>query len=155
MTKMKQKDAVVAALRNVCGDVDGAYNPSSEERKQVNNILFEGFKEGKIELSKDYDDAQLKSYCSGLTSNWLRKHKELNGGVQYVAKNPGSRAGSTDPTIKAMRTLLSTKTDQADRNEIQEAINARIAEIKPSKSVTLSDEQKAALEAAGLGHFVS
>jgi len=47
------------------------------------------------------DDAKLRSYCSGLQSNWLRKDTRLNGGVKYVAKNPGSRAGSTDPKALA------------------------------------------------------
>ena len=138
MTKMKQKDAVVQALRNVCSDVDGAYTPTPEQRKSVNQILFEGFRNETIELSKTYDDAQLKSYCSGLTSNWLRKHKELNGGVAYVPKNPGSRAGSTDPSVKAMRLLLQSKTDPSERAEIQAFIDKRVAEIKPAKTVTIN-----------------
>ena len=110
MTKLTQKEAVFQAVVNVCGDQE-VYNPSKEQRASVNQILFEGFKAGSVELERTYSDTELKAYVSGLQSNWLRKDKRLNGGVAYVAKNPGSRAGSTDPQIKAMRALLSTKTE--------------------------------------------
>ena len=138
MTKMTQKEAVFSAITNVCGPSDGAFTPSKEERAQVNQILFEGFRSGKIELDREYDDSGLKAYVSGLQSNWLRKDKRLNGGVAYVAKNPGSRAGSTDPQVKAMRQLLSTKTDPSERAEIQAFIDKRVSEIKPTKSVTIN-----------------
>ena len=138
MTKMTQKEAVFQAILNVCGTQDGAYAPTKEERAQVNQILFEGFRAGKIELDREYDDSGLKAYVSGLQSNWLRKDKRLNGGVQYVAKNPGSRAGSTDPQVKAMRALLQTKTDPSERAEIQSFIDKRVAEIKPAKTVTIN-----------------
>ncbi len=138
MTKMKQKDAVRQALINVCGEQDGAFTPSKEQRAQVNQILFEGFKAGTIELSREYTDTELKAYVSGLQSNWLRKDKSLNGGVAYVAKNPGSRAGSTDPQVKAMRALLATKTDPSERAEIQAFIDKRVSEIKPAKTVTIN-----------------
>lgn len=155
--KMSQKEAVFSAVTNVCGTQDAAYMPSKDERASVNQILFEGFRSGSIEYKGDVaalSDSDLKGYVSGLQSNWLRKDKRLNGNVQYVAKNPGSRAGSTDPQIKAMRVLLSTQEDPAKRAEIESFISARLATIKPTKTTELTDEQKAVLEAAGLGHFV-
>jgi hypothetical protein len=156
MSKSTQKEAVFAAVTNVCTqNDDGSYAPSKEQRAQVNMILFEGFRSETIELDKSYDDSGLKAYVSGLQSNWLRKDKRLNGNVQYVAKNPGSRTGSTDPQIKAMRLLLSTKSDPAERAEIQSFIDKRVAEVKPAKSTELTAEQIAVLEAAGLGHFVN
>ncbi len=137
-TKMSQKAAVIAAVFNVCGQHEGPYSPSKDERASVNQILFEGFKNGTIEYTGELpDDTKLKGYVSGLQSNWLRKAKELNGGVAYQAKNPGSRAGSTDPQIKAMRVLLSTQEDPAKKAEIQAFIDKRLAEIKPAKSVTI------------------
>lgn len=156
-TKMSQKEAVFSAVTNVCGTHDGAYEPTKDERSSVNQILFEGFRNGTIEYKGEVDalsDSDLKGYVSGLQSNWLRKDKRLNGGVQYVAKNPGSRAGSTDPQIKAMRVLLSTQEDPAKKAEIQAFIDKRLSEIKPSKQVALTDEQRAVLEAAGLGHMI-
>ena len=152
--KMKQKDAVRQALLNVCGEQEGAFTPSKEQRAQVNQVLFEGFKAGSIELSKTYDDKGLKSYVSGLQSNWLRKDKELNGGVQYQPKNPGSRTGQKDPQIVAMRMLQATQTDPARKAEIQEFIDKRNAEIKPVKSVTLTEEQIQILRDSGLEHLV-
>lgn len=154
MSKMNQKEAVFSAVTNVCGEIDGTYTPSKEERASVNQILFEGFRSNTIECEREYTDSELKAYVSGLQSNWLRKDKRLNGGVQYVAKNPGSRAGSGDAQIKAMRVLHSLTTDASKKFEIQSFIDKRLAEIKPTKQVGLTAEQIAVLEAAGLGHFV-
>ena len=155
--KMTQKEAVFAAMTAVfdVSHFESRVEPTKEQRAQVNNILFEGFRAGSIELEKEYDDSKLKAYVSGLQSNWLRKDGRLNGGVAYVAKNPGSRAGSTDPQIKACRLLMATKTDPTERAEIQAFIDKRISEIKPTKSVELTPEHVATLEAAGLGHLVS
>ena len=138
MTKLTQKEAVFQAVQNVCGASDEAYAPTKEQRASVNQILFEGFRAGSIELDREYTDTELKAYVSGLQSNWLRKDKRLNGNVAYVAKNPGSRVGSTDPQIKAMRLLLATKTDPTEREEIQAFIDKRIFEIKPVKSVEIN-----------------
>lgn len=138
MTKMNQKEAVYQAVVNVTGfNGEGAVSITKEQRAQVNAILFEGFKSGAIELDREFTDSDLKGYVSGLQSNWLRKDKRLNGGMQYVAKNPGSRSGSTDPQIKAMRTLLSTLTDESEKAEVQKHIDARLAEIAPTKKVTI------------------
>lgn len=137
MTKMSQKEAVFQAVKNVCGEQE-TYTPSKEQRAQVNAILFEGFRSGQIELDREFSDSDLKSYVSGLQSNWLRKDKRLNGNVSYVAKNPGSRAGSGDPQLKAMRALLSTLTTDADRAEVQSHIDTRIAEINASKKKTVA-----------------
>lgn len=134
MTKQTQKEAVFTAVQNVCGKQEGAYNPSKEQRAQVNNILFEGFKAGSIEMTKEFSDSDLKGYVSGLQSNWLRKDKRLNGGITYVAKNPGSRAGSGDASLKAMRTLQSQLTTEEEKAEVQGFIDARLAEIGTSKA---------------------
>ena len=134
MTKMTQKEAVFQAVKNVCGDADGAYTPSKEQRAQVNSILFEGFRSGTIELDREFNDTDLKSYVSSLQSNWLRKDKRLNGGVSYIAKNPGSRAGSGNASLKAMRALLSTLTTDEDRAEVQAHIDERIAVINAGKA---------------------
>ena len=133
MTKLTQREAVFQALQNICGVSDEAYEPSKEQRASVNQVLFDGFRAGTIELSREYTDPQLKAYVSGLQSNWLRKDKRLNGNTAYVPKNPGSRTGSTDPQVKAMRALLASKTDPTERSEIQTFIDKRVSEIKPAK----------------------
>lgn len=138
--KVNQKEAVFQAICNVTGFTgEGSLTISKEQRAQVNAILFEGFRAGSIELDREYSDSDLKSYVSGLQSNWIRKDKRLNGGVQYVAKNPGSRAGSTDPQLKAMRALLSTLTDESERAEVQSHIDAKVAEIAAAKQTKVVD----------------
>lgn len=150
---MKQRDAVYQAVVNVVGNQEGAYVLSKEERASVAAILFEGFRAKTIDLTQDYDDDKLREYIPGLISNWLRKDPNLNGGVKYEAKNPGSRSGSGDAQLKAMRVLLSIKTDPTERTEIQGAIDKRLAEIKPAKAA-LTEEQKAKLMELGLGHLI-
>lgn len=137
--KMNQKDAVHAAVTNVCGSVEGAYTPSKEQRAQINLILFEGFRAGTIEIAEEKSDSDLKGYVSGLQSNWLRKDKRLNGGVAYTAKNPGSRAGSSDPQLKAMRALISTLTTEEEKAEVQGYIDARVSEIAATKQAKTVD----------------
>lgn len=143
--KQSQKAAVYNAITSVLHNEgihfeDGMNIQSvmtKELRGQVNNILVEGFKAGTIELDKEFDESALKAYVSGLQSNWLRKDKRFNGGVAYVAKNPGSRQGSSDPMLKNLRALRSTLTEPSDIAEVESHIQARLAEIKPTKSVSI------------------
>lgn len=140
MSKLSQKEAVFVAVCQVTGHTgEGQVSITKEQRAQVNAILFEGFKSGKIELDREYSDSGLKGYVSGLQSNWLRKDKRLNGGTQYVAKNPGSRAGSSDPQLKAMRALMSTLTDEAEIAEVQSHIDMRVAAIAAEKQAKTVD----------------
>lgn len=140
MTKMTQKEAVFQAVSNITGhNGEGPVVISKEQRAQVNAILFEGFKNGKIELDREYTDSDLKGYVSGLQSNWLRKDTRLNGGMKYQAKNPGSRAGSSDPSLKAMIALLSTLTDESERAEVQSYIDAKRSEIAATKQAKVVD----------------
>ena len=133
---MNQKEAVFNAVMSVLGTTfEGTPSEhiTKDQRATVNAILFEGFRGGMIELSQEFSDTQLKAYVSGLVSNWLRKDKRLNGGVSYVAKNPGSRTGSSDAMLKSLRALRSTLTDAADIAEVDQHIQQRISELKPAK----------------------
>lgn len=134
MSKLSQKEAVFKAVVEVTGHTgEGVCSPTREQRAMVNTILFEGFRSGTIELDREFTDQELKAYVSGLQSNWLRKDKRLNGGIAYVAKNPGSRAGSGDPQLKAMRGLLASLTDPTERAEVQRYIDQRVAELSKAK----------------------
>ena len=136
---MNQKEAVYAAVCAVTGHTgEGKVDISKEQRSQVNLILFEGFRSGEIELDREFTDSELKVYVSGLQSNWLRKDMRLNGGVKYVAKNPGSRQGSGDEQLKALRALMSSLTDEADRAEVQAHIDARVAELSAAKKMSIN-----------------
>lgn len=137
MSKLTQKEAVFQAVSNVVGNQDGPYKPTREQRASVNQILFEGFRNGTVECDTEYSDSELKTYVSGLQSNWLRKDKRLNGNVKYEAKNPGSRTGSKDPQVQALRALMKTQTDSTKVAEIQSFINKRLSEIKPAKHIEI------------------
>ena len=141
MSKVSQKEAVFTAVTNVLEEngtpvVEGtAVEMTKETRAQVNAILFEGFRAGTIEFDKgEVSDKDLKGYISGLQSNWLRKDKRLNGMTTYVAKNPGSRAGSGDEQLTALRGLIKTLNTAEEKAEVQAYIDARVSEIAASKS---------------------
>lgn len=137
-----QKEAVYVAITSVLKEngvhfeegTDVSNVISKDHRAQVNYILFEGFKSGHIQLEREFSDSELKAYVSGLQSNWIRKDTRLNGNTKYEPKNPGSRAGATDPQIKAMKLLLSTLTDATERAEVESEINKRQAELNKAKA---------------------
>lgn len=103
---MKQVDAVVQAVKSILGD---DYNPavkvalSKDQRQEVITMLVDGLYCGTIQLSQEarakhtVANDTLKSYASGLLTNWLAKSKELNGNTEYAPLNPGSRS---NPQLK-------------------------------------------------------
>ena len=158
--KMSQKEAVFNAVTSVLSEnninvsegTDVSTIMTRELRSQVNQVLVEGFNSQTIELDRQFSGSELKGYVSGLQSNWLRKDKRLNGGAKYSAKNPGSRIGSSDPSIKAMRSLLSTLTTDADKAEVQTAIDTRLNQIQVSKVKKVTIDASAL--PAGLSKFI-
>ena len=149
--KTTQKEAVYSAITNTLAEKGIHFEEGSDVtplmnrdiRALVNLILIEGFMAGTIELDKSYTESQLKAYASSVQSNWIRKDKRLNGGVIYAAKNPGSRAGSGDSSLKAMRLLLQTEgLSTEDKAEIQSEIDKRVAELHvvKAKKVTVNFE---------------
>lgn len=152
MTKVNQRTATVNTLLAVLADRGVDYEVNGEtpindvlttqDKANAREILFSMFREGKVEHKAEFqakvdDDSELKKYVSGLVNNWVRKAKELNCGQAYKPKNPGSRAGASDPQIKELRKLLAVTEAESDKKAIQEAIDARLAEIKPESKVTI------------------
>ena len=134
---MTQGEAVFQAVSEVVGTTehDMAVTLSKEDLEAVHSKVFLAFASGQCVHSKNPNEAQLLKYIPGLVNNWLRKDPRLNGNTKYVAKNPGSRSGSGDECIKAMKSLLSITTDPEARVQIQTAIDARLAEIKPKPEI--------------------
>jgi hypothetical protein len=141
---MNQKTATVQAClavlneRGVKYELNGSVNIgdvlTDADKAKIRDVVFAGFKTGQIEMAEESkakygDDKALKSYVSGLVNNWIRKAKEFNNGQAYQAKNPGSRAGSSDEQIKEMKKLLNTTTDPKIKATIQTEIDARQAEL--------------------------
>ena len=133
---MKQSTAVVQAVTSVIpGRESYTWDVVKPFLPTILEIVLEGFMSGEVELSSESkrNEAYLRKYIPGLVNNHVRKDKRLNGGTEYVAKNPGSRQGAGDPQLKALRGLLSSITDPNDKAEIEAAIAQRQAELAPAK----------------------
>jgi hypothetical protein len=142
---MKQVDAVYAAIVSITGfNGEGVCHISDEQKALVRMSLLEGFKQGKIDFNGDFNSEEekyQKNYISGLLNNHLRKDKRLNGNVKYEAKNPGSRTGQGDATLKAMRALLQTPgLTEDDKVEINLEIEAHVAKVQATKTPTINWE---------------
>ena len=83
------------------------------------------------------NDTELNKYCNGLISNWVKKDKRLNGNVKYSIKNPGSRAGQGDEQVKELRKLLKQVTSADAKEQVQAALDARVAEVKAERTPSL------------------
>lgn len=135
---MNQREGVFMAVETVVGEVTGKVELNDAQKDQVYAILAQAFKNGDIDYKGGCpDDVKLKKYIPGLVNNWLRKDPALNGNTKYVAKNPGSRAGSGDESLKNMKVLLSMTTDPEHRAAITAEIEARQAELKPKLIVNI------------------
>lgn len=133
---MTQGEAVYNAVCEVLGEKPtGKVELSDAQLLAVEQRVFLSFKNGETVHSKNPSDEALLKYIPGLVNNWLRKDLRLNGGSPYQAKNPGSRSGSGDESVRAMKTLLSMTTDEDARAAIQLEIDKRVAEIKPKVEI--------------------
>jgi hypothetical protein len=149
-----QREATVNTILSVLEErgetfeLGGSVNISdvltSEDKKKVQTILVTGFNKGEIQMSDDArtkyigNTSEINKYVSGLINNWIRKFPDFNVGAKYQVKNPGSRAGTSDEQVREMKKLLSATADETSKALIQEAINARLAEIKPVSKVTIN-----------------
>lgn len=149
----KQKEAVfdeIVAIKNT-STFNSPVELTKEERQKVQANLLAGFNNGDIEFQGDLTDkTKLSAYVSGLVSNWLRKDKRLNGNTTYVPANPGTRTGSNDDGVKAMRQLLTQIDDPDAKKEIQAELEKKLAELKPKPTIDvdqLPDHLKALVPA--------
>ena len=137
---MSQKEAVYSAIKSIKSFDDGEQvSLTKDEKANVVQIVAESLSNGDAVLSEKarakFDtDVKLIKYTSGMVNNWLRKDIRLNGGDKYVTKNPGSRTGSQDDTIKNLKLLKSTLTDPTQIEECDAAIEARKAELQAAKA---------------------
>lgn len=145
MSKLSQKECVYAAVqaflqeqgREVELDSGHPIELSKSDKQTIVGMIVAArdTMELSAEADKKFDTEQkFKTYTIGLVNNWLRKDTRLNGGSKYQAKNPGSRAGQGDDTIKALKALRSTLTEKSEIEQVEAAIAARAAEIKASKA---------------------
>ena len=141
MEKMTQKEAVYRAITAVIGTIEGIVTLTLEQKKNVYTLVTEGFAQGMIALAdtpsnqtKLEDDSEMKDYVQGLVSNWMRKDARLNGGIRYEAKNPGSRTGSGDEKLRALREVRKAVSGDATKlGLVDTAIEKRIRELAAEK----------------------
>ena len=154
MSTVNQRQAVYVATMNVLaeheipfddGQAGGAEKVVTKDmRASIVDGISLAILNGEVEMSTEgkakYNDLKkMKTYVSGLVSNWFRKDPRLNGNTKHQAKNPGSRAGAGDEQIKALKTLLTVKAGDAEAvAAIEQAIEARKTEISASKQVELT-----------------
>lgn len=136
---MTQGEAVYIAVRAVFSELDiipatGTW--SADQKERVFGMLLTSFRTGQwAKNSGGQDDDALLKYIPSLVNNHVRKDLRLNGGVKYEAKNPGSRSGSGDESVKAMRALLAITTDAAAKVAIQAEIDKRVSILKPKVEI--------------------
>ena len=135
-----QKEAVFSAVCSVLqqDSFDSAVELTREERAMVIEIVAQGFTSGTVEFSDSakmkYDsESKIKTYTSGLVSNWLRKDKRLNGNVQYQTGNPGSRVRSSDPILKNLKLFKLTLTEPEHIEAVDQEIEKRMEQIQAER----------------------
>lgn len=145
---MKQSDAVYKATEQVFTEHGVDFHDgikaqdfcTAEMRKQIIEIVTAGIESGDVDFSDSahakHDTTDKKrGYVRGMVSNWFRRDQRLNGGEVYQPKNPGSRVGSSDDQVKALRALLKSGTLDADGVKMAEkALNDRLAEIRAERN---------------------
>lgn len=142
---INQKEGVYSVVKGVLSEMGVVDEGKARDQlgpdgvKQVGTVVCAMLINGEIDMTTEsrakYETPEaMARYTSGLVNNWLNKDVRLNGGDKYVAKNPGSREGGSDETIKALKGL---KIMHAGNDEviaqIDQAIEARKAELKVSK----------------------
>lgn len=133
---MKQKDAVFAAitLAQTNGlEGDAAHNFAVEQVKL-------GLMSGEVEHSKgQLDEKGARSYAGSLISNWKKKDKRLNGGVDYT---PSTKRGPQvkDERLKELngnlKALRAHGADMTIISRVESAIEARREELQAEKSAS-------------------
>lgn len=149
MNKIPQGEAVFQAVKNAFNEagiefrerMDVSEHITEAMTAQIKAEVTEGFTSGVTFLkdtasnrNKLANTAEMSKYVSGLLSNWIRKDERLNGGVEYAPKNPGSRAGSSDPTLKALKQLAVQFKGTPKAVEIAKHIETRTAIVQAEKA---------------------
>ncbi len=150
---MNQKEATVKAILDTLSARDIEYEMGGDvrvsevlndvDKKEIRAILFSGFRSGDISFKPEFQwkvdsDVELNKYISGLLNNWVRKFKDFNCGEVYVAKNPGSRAHSSDEPMRELKKLMTQVAIEGDPEaiaEVKEAIELRKTQIKPKSAI--------------------
>jgi hypothetical protein len=114
-----------------------------QHKEKARAIICQMFVNKQVSYRPDFqakvdDPAELRKYVGGLINNWIRKAKEFNGGETYKPKNPGARAGTSDPQVRELKKLLAKVKGTAHEAKVQTAIEARLEEIRPKVKINVA-----------------
>ena len=145
----KQSQAVVEITKSILGErfvpgQDVKSYATKSDRQAIAAKIAELMLDGQVALSDEakakYGESAetlAKRYVMGMVTNWFNKSPELNGGVKYETKNPGSRAGSSDEEVRELRKLrkhLESIGNADGVTKVDEAIVNRLTAIGAAKS---------------------
>ncbi len=140
MNKISQRTITINAIQQVIGSIDGKVELTKEQTSQVLDIIATNLiKHDAISpdaLAKFKDVAGVrKGYASALLNDALRKVPELNGGIKYEPKAPGSR--TKDAQLIALKQLIAKYTNENDDTKlaaVMVAYDKRINELNVAKA---------------------
>lgn len=154
---LSQKDAVYQATmavlqQNGVGFEDGqdvreAISENPKLRGQIRDLVFEGLKNGQVAFGNGDnkpDDRSMRTYATGLISNWFRKDKRLNGGQRYQpgsSRDQGGQVSGSEDRIRKLQAAIESTDDDDLKKRLQEAID----DVKEQQSLEarLADDVKA------------
>jgi len=153
---LNQKQGVYTATLNVLGDAGISFDDNQpgglkavmtkELRAKIIAVVTQGLVANEIDMSAEARQVystpeKMKGYVGGLVTNWFNKDTRFNEGQKHVTKNPGSRVGSGDDQLKALKVLRASKEGDFEATTIIDAaIKARQEEIGQGKKVELTEE---------------
>ena len=133
-----QVQAVIESVKAVVEVTAGTkVELNKAQRTEIVDALVFGFQDNGIEMSATAKEKylnnpkELRRYSNSLLTNWLNKSKELNGGIAYEAKNPGSKSDSKEvKQAKALRAKLIEDNQDTSPVDIFIQANAKAKEAK-------------------------
>ena len=147
MSTVSQKESVINEVKAILGSSFNSGAPArdlltDDQLKVIRANIISGIMNGTIDFGKEvFDEKEVSKYVSGMVSNYLRKSKELNGGLNYVPQSTGR--GSRDPQISELNKLLKTYSEGSEEfAQIITAIEARKAALNAEKTSVVKEKKK-------------
>ena len=135
---LSQKDAVYQATmavlkRNNVEFKDGqnvrdAIKDNLRLRSEIRNLVFQGLRTGKVAFGgseDERDDRTLRTYATGLISNWFRKDRRLNGGGRYIpaTTREDRHVSAGERKIRQLQAAVDVTDDKDLKKRLEEAID--------------------------------
>lgn len=117
-------------------------------RVQIRDLVYEGLRQNQVVFGGDEDsksDRSLRTYATGLISNWFRKDKRLNGGKRYVPStfrdSTGTMVHSSDEKIHSLEVAMRATDDDDLKKRLQEAIEDMKSNDRLNENIETTQQQ--------------